>query len=105
MLNLKTQSLAIKIVSLKLPHTADLFRLTTKIACRNNKNLLCALGLRDLSLTSPVMLHDKICKRWSLSYQNMRKLHIFMTLYKHKVCICINYTYAYITNAHKHGCT
>ena len=47
MLDLKTQSLAIKIVSLKLPQTAD-FLQRTKIACHYDKNLLCALGFSPL---------------------------------------------------------
>ena len=44
-IDIKTQSFAIKIVNLTLPHTAD-FLTKDKIACHNDNNLLCALGLR-----------------------------------------------------------
>ena len=65
MLDLKTQSLAIKIVSLKLPHTADFldFRQKSHVA---TINLLCALGLRltytmsAIQLQQSVTLHDKL---------------------------------------------
>ena len=44
-IDLNTQSLAIKIVSFRLPDTENFFRLKTKSAYHDDKNLLFALGL------------------------------------------------------------
>ena len=45
MLDLKTQSPVIKSLVVSYPYSR-FFRLKTKIACPNDKNLLCALGVR-----------------------------------------------------------
>ena len=47
MLDRKIQSLVIKVLSFQAPYTVD-FRLKTKIACRNDDNLLCALGFKSI---------------------------------------------------------
>ena len=75
MLDLKTKSLAIKIVSLKLPHTEDIFRLKIKIACRNDENLPCKLGLSRGIHYIHYLGFQRLCPvKLDIHYRNMQSV-------------------------------
>ena len=65
MLDLETQSLAIKSLVLSY-RTQQNFRVKTEMACRNDKNLLCALGLRNVIEALFIsLLHKRLsCKAY-----------------------------------------
>ena len=68
MLDLKTQSLAIKIVSLKLPHTADFL---------------------DLRQKSPVATTKICCVRLALIYGTIFKGRVQGRKFRGCVCVCV----------------